>query len=85
MKSILLATAATLGVAAFGLQAQAADATRVSVVHTYPAPPLAGLSPDELRDYQRDQLERRQEAQREALRAHQKSERRVLGLDEDDD
>ena len=85
MKSTVLAIAAmaALGSAALAPHAQAADATAVTVRHVYPAPPLAGLSPDELRDYEQDQLDRRQEMQRESLRAHQKAERRMLGLDDD--
>lgn len=47
----------------------------------YPAP--VGLTADEVRDYQEDQLDRRQEMQRETLRLNQKAERRVLGFDDD--
>ena len=41
------------------------------------------LSPDEVRDYQRDQVERRQEMERKALHMQQKAERRALGIDDD--
>lgn len=42
-----------------------------------------GVSPDEIRDYERDQLDRRQEMERKALRMHQKAERRAFGMDDD--
>ena len=48
-------------------------------------PPLpVGRDPDEVRDYRRDQMERRQEMEREALRFRQKVERRAWD-DADDD
>ena len=41
-----------------------------------------GLSPEEIRDHQRDQLDRRQEMERHALRMRQKEERRAFGFDD---
>ena len=78
MKTAYLALAAT---AAFGL-ATAANAQPIRTT-VYPYPP--GLSADEIRDYQRDQMERRHEMDREALRFNQRVERRMIDPDEDED
>lgn len=84
---IVLAATVAFSSAAF---AQSRSATVVTVpgrayappVVAYPAP--VGLSADEIRDYQEDQLDRRQEMQRDRLRMNQMAERRVLGFDNDD-
>lgn len=76
MKTILLALAATT---ALGSVAYAQGPLRTRV---YAYPP--GLSADEIRDYRMDQIERRQEMDREALRFNQKAERRAIDPDEDD-
>jgi hypothetical protein len=69
-----------LAMAAFCSVAQAADAP-------YGRPilyaPQGGLSPDELRDYQMDQLESRQEMQRRAMRLRQQAERRAIDPEDD--
>lgn len=77
------AAAFLLGSAALAGPAMAAD--RPLRAPIYYAPPPVGLDPDEVRDYQRDQLERRQEMERQALRFRQKVERRNLDPDDDED
>jgi hypothetical protein len=52
-------------------------------VPAYAAPP-GGLTVEEIREYHRDQLERRHEMERAALRMSQKAELRARGLDDDD-
>jgi hypothetical protein len=70
-----------LAMAAFCSTAQAADAPyRRTVMYA----PQATLTADELRDYQMDQLESRQEMQRRALRLRQEAERRAIDPDADD-
>jgi hypothetical protein len=77
MKQIVLALAVgtALGSAAFA---------QGYPVATRAAPMPRHLSPDEVRDYEQDQIERRQEMERDSLRMHQKAERRALGLDDED-
>lgn len=76
MKRILFALAATVVVAG-AASAQGYAYPRAAYV------PQRMLSPDEVRDYQRDQVERRQEMERKALHMQQKAERRALGMDDD--
>ena len=82
MRTRLVALAATAVICASALPCGGASA------QGYPArafpPPPRGLTLDEIRDYERDQLDRRQEMERAALRMHQKAERRARGLDDDD-
>lgn len=78
MQRTLLALAATA--------ALTSAATAQGYGYAYPRAaytPQRMLSPDEVRDYQRDQVERRQEMERKALHMHQKAERRALGMDDD--
>lgn len=76
MKTILLAAvaAATLG-ATVTVAESAPIRTRV-----YVYPP--GMTADEVRDYRRDQMERRHEMEREALEFDQRVERRALDPDD---
>ena len=78
MTRILLALAATAALGSAALAQGYPVAGR-----PYGPAPARMLSPDEVRDYQRDQLDRRHEAERAALRMHQKAERRALGIDDD--
>lgn len=79
MRPMLLALAAT---AAIGVATSAADARPLrTVVYAEPIP--VGLSPDEVLDYRMEQLERRQEMERERLRFSHTIQRRVLDPDED--
>ena len=48
-----------------------------------PPAPVGAMSLDEVRDYQMDQLERRQEAEERALEMRQLAERRAIDPDED--
>lgn len=77
-----LATLTLAATAALGFAATAASAQPIRTrVYAYPP----GLSAEEIRDYQRDQLERRQEIDREALRFSQRAERLAVDPDDDDD
>jgi len=49
-----------------------------------PPAPLGAMSPDEIRDFQLDQLENRQEAEQRSLEMRQLAERRAIDPDEDD-
>jgi hypothetical protein len=70
-----------LAMMAFCAAAQAADGPyRRPVVYA----PQGTLTPDEIREYQMDQLESRQEMQRRALRLRQEAERRAIDPDADD-
>ncbi|MDB5592673.1 hypothetical protein [Enterovirga sp.] len=80
MRPILLALATAAAATVAALPAAAAEPLRTRV---YVAPYLAGLDPDEIQDYRMEQLERRQEMQREALRMRQRSERRFVDPDAD--
>lgn len=82
MKTLLLALAATTALGSAAL-AQGYPARARSAPAPYPAPVTYGLSADEAREYEQDQLDRRQEMERESLRIRQKAERRVRGLDDD--
>lgn len=81
MKFTLSAAAAAivLGSATLAYAADGLIRTRY-----YAPPPPIGLDPDEVRDYQRDQLERRQEMERQALHFRQKVERHSIDPDDDD-
>jgi hypothetical protein len=88
MRRPMIALAATLAFGSAG-NAQGYQPTVVPVpgrayaapVVAYPAPP--GLTADEIRDYQEDQLDRRQEMERASLELRQKAERRARGFDDD--
>lgn len=77
MRSLMIgaAAAALLG-SAFAAQSQPLR------MRVYGPPP--GLTADEIRDYRMDQLERRQEIQRERLEMRQRVERRMVDPDDDD-
>lgn len=80
MRTLLLALAATAAAGVAAIPAAQAQPIRTRV---YVAPYPAGLDADEIRDYRLDQMERRQEIQREALLTYQLSERRMVDPDED--
>lgn len=76
MKTILIAAAAAT--------AFAASATAQPIrTRVYAYPP--GMSADEIRDYRYDQVERRQEIEREQMRFSHQVERRAIDPDGDDD
>ncbi|WP_375461372.1 hypothetical protein [uncultured Enterovirga sp.] len=79
MRTMLLAFAAA---AAIGAATGAAEARPLRTV-VYAAPLPAGLSADEILDYRMEQLERRQEMERERLQFSQRVQRRALDADED--
>lgn len=74
--ALILAAGTALTTTAFA----AGPPLRVRVV----APPPPELSADEIRDYEQDQMERRHEMEREALRMNQRAEARARGLDDED-
>ena len=78
MKTALLAL-----VASTALASTAFAQTHSRRVHGQPLPP--GLTADEIRDYEQDQLDRRHEMERASLRMNQKADARRRGLDDDDD
>lgn len=72
-----------LALAAAGTLAASAASAAPLYASSYPPAPARWLSPDEIRDYEEDQLERRQDMERDALHLRQKAQRRAYGLDED--
>ena len=76
MKSILTAIAAAAALAA-AMSVANAQPIRTRV---FSAP--VGLTADEVRDYQIEQMERRHEMEREALRFDQRAERRQIDPDD---
>lgn len=86
MRTILLAVSAAAAMTmTLTSSASAADVPLRTRVYAppYAASYPAGLSADEIRDYQIDQMERRHEMEREALRFNQKAERRMMDPDDD--
>ena len=75
MKTILITLAASTAFAA----AASAQPIRTRV---YAYPP--GMSADEIRDYRYDQVERRQELEREQMRFSHQVERRAIDPDDED-
>lgn len=81
MRTVLLALAAT---AACVTGASAADYGPIRTrVYVAPVPYPPGMDADEVRDHQMEMVERRQEAEREALRFSQRVERRWIDPDDD--
>lgn len=74
MKTVLLALAASMTLGAVSVADAAPLRTRVQ-----PLP--SGLTADELRDYAEEQMERRHESERAALRMDQLAERRMIDPD----
>ena len=68
-------------VASAALASAASAAPKRVVAHPGPPP---GLTVEEIQDYHREQVERRHEMERAALRMSQKAELRARGLDDDD-
>lgn len=83
-RSVVLAGALALVASAASAQTyvQRPVTVRPSGYIVAPAP-QAVLSADEVRDYQMDQLEKRQEAEERALEMRQLAERRAIDPDED--
>lgn len=79
MRTMLLAFAATAAIGAATAAAEARPLRTVVYAERYPV----GLSPDEVLDYRMEQLERRQEIERERLQFTHTIQRRALDPDED--
>lgn len=88
MKAISVVLAGALALGASAASAQTYVERRVTVRpsgYLPPPPPPQGLmTRDEVRDFQMDQLENRQEAERRSLEMRQHAERRAVDPDEDD-
>ena len=88
MKVTSVVLAGALALVASAASAQTYVERRVTVRPSgyLPPPPVAygTMSPDEVRDFQMDQLDNRQEAEQRSLEMRQLAERRAVDPDEDD-